>query len=294
MGQPRNYFRPRVVGTQWVTPGMIRITLGGGDLHDYPSTGIGDEYVRVHFPLPDGSLPHPQILEDGAWKYAADQYPPVAPYTIRRHDPVTGEIDIDFVIHGHGSATEWARSAQAGDEIAIGLPRGLYEPPRNADRMVFVTDATGLPALGRLLEQLDPASSATCLVEVAEESHRQELVSPANLHVQWIAGRGNGIAPSAMTQMLRTIELPEDCYVWVAGESKELRSARRYLRHERGLAPSRYTVIGYWTDKHEQWLNRYLELDPDTLARLEGIWVQAPDEESGRDLYERELEELGL
>lgn len=294
MGQHQNYFRLRVVGTRWITPGMIRITLGGGDLHDYPSTGIGDEYVRVHFPLPDGKLPYPQVLEDGTWDYAADRYPPIAPYTIRRHDPAAGEIDIDFVIHGHGSATEWARAAQIGHEIAIGLPRGLYEPPRNADRMVFVTDATGLPALGRLLEQLDPACSATCLVEVAEESHRQELVSPADLRVQWVSGRGNGVDPSAMTQMLRSVELPDDCYVWVAGESKELRSARRYLRHERGLDPSRYTVIGYWTDKHEQWLNRYLELDPATLARLEGIWAQAPDEESGRDLYERELEELGL
>ncbi|MFD5557995.1 siderophore-interacting protein [Streptomyces sp. NPDC127068] len=289
------YVLAEVTGVRQISPGMTRVTLHSETLHGYPSTQIGDEYVRVHFPDEGAEPVLPEIGENGDWRYPEGRYPHIAPYTIRRFDASAGEVDIDFVLHGHGRAAAWANSARPGDRIVFGPPRRLYKPPAEAAQQVFVTDATGLPALGRLLEQLDPATEATAVIEIADASHAIELTSPARrLTVRWVPGRGNGVGPSAMTESLRDLAIAPGTYVWVAGESKELRKARRHLRHERQLSAQWYDVIGYWTFQHEEWLQRYESLDAETVTRLEDIWNQNGDVEVGRDLYEVQLERLGL
>ncbi|MFJ9981949.1 siderophore-interacting protein [Streptomyces cyaneofuscatus] len=277
-----------------LSPGMVRLTLHGESLRDYPSTRVGDEYVRVHFPPEDGELVLPEVDEDGEWHYPDGQYPHIQPYTLRRFDPESAEVDIDFVLHGHGRAGSWAARAVPGDRLLFGAPRSLYEAPGSATRQVFVTDATGLPALGRLLEQLGPATHAVAVVEIADASHRIELTGPDRLEVRWVPGRGNGVAPSAITEILRGLDLPPDTYVWVAGESGELRHARRHLRHERKLPPAWYDVIGYWRHRQEEWLEKYEAVDAATLAELNALWERTEDEELRRDLYEAGLEKLGL
>lgn len=246
----QTYFRPRVSAKTWLTPGMIRITLSDPSLCSFPGTGIGDEYVRVHFPFPDGELPTPAVDAEGNWTYAPGRYPPVAPYTLRRHDAAAGEIDIDFVMHERGVATEWARGVDVGGEVAFGEPRGLFAPPSGATDLVFLTDATGLPALARLLEQLSPGTRARCIVEVAEESHRQVLSSPARLGVEWLVGSGNGTGvPSGLTAAVARLDLAPGSYLWVAGEAGELKATRRHLKRERGYDPEGHKVIGYWIDE---------------------------------------------
>lgn len=286
-----------VTRTLRLSPGMVRVTVTGPTLGEYRSTGVGDEYVRVHFPEADGTLPEPREREDGNWDFGEDPYPHVQPYTIRAHRPEQAEMDLDFVLHGHGRAAAWAGSAVPGERLLFGEPRALFEPPARADRFVFATDATGLPALGRLLEQLAPGDRAHAIVEIAEAGHEIPLNSPGEVTVRWLPGRGNGIAPSALTEALRESlvdQLGDTGYVWVAGESKELRLARKLLRHELGLPAEQYRVIGYWTDKAEAWVASYEALDEGTRAGLAAIWAETDDEELGRDRYERRLESLGL
>ncbi|MEV3869569.1 siderophore-interacting protein [Streptomyces sp. NPDC049906] len=289
------YVLAEVSAVRRLTPGMTRITLRSETLGSYPSTRVGDEYVRVHFPEEGAEPLLPEVDEDGNWHYPEGRHPHAAPYTIRRFAPSAGEVDIDFVLHGHGRAAGWATGARPGDRIVFGAPRRLYRPPTEAHRQVFVTDATGLPALGRLLEQLDPSVEATAVVEVAEPSHAMTLTSPARrLDVRWVTGRGNGVGPSAITETLRSLPLAPGTYVWVAGESRELRTARRYLRHELRLPAEWYQVIGYWTDRQEEWLARRAALDAESRARLRDVWEGIEDEEVGRDLYDMQLERLGL
>lgn len=283
-----------VTRTTRLTPGMVRVTFGGDGLRAFRTTGIGDEFVRVHFPASDGVLHLPVVDDDGVWHYPEGADGHVEPYTIRRHDDVAGEVDIDLVVHGHGRAGAWASAAKPGDRVAFGDPRGLYQPPSGAIEQIFVTDATGLPALARLSEQLDPGIRAVAAVEVAEESHRMPI-GDGSLQVRWIVGRGNGVGPSAITEALRALPITDETYVWVAGEAGELRAARRHLRHERGLAADRYAVIGYWRDRQEEWLERYDSLDSDTLAGLQAIWESADgDHEVLRDRYDARLAQLGL
>ncbi|GAA1322646.1 siderophore-interacting protein [Leucobacter albus] len=286
-------FLAEVMRTSRLTPGMVRVTFGGAGLSEFTTTGVGDEFVRVRFPGPDGELHLPTLDEAGNWREPAhDSH--IEPYTIRKHDREAGEVTIDFVVHGHGKAGAWAANALPGERVSFHAPRGLYEPPANATTQLFVTDATGIPALARLAEQLPASVHAVAAVEVAEESHRIDLGSD-RLQVKWIVGRGNGVGPSAMTEALRAMPISNDCYVWVAGEAGELREARRYLRHERGLNAKQYAVIGYWRDKQEEWLEHYEALGDDTLAALAAIWDAAgDDDELKRDRYDLKLQELGL
>jgi NADPH-dependent ferric siderophore reductase len=287
-----NPFYGTVRRTARLSAGLVRLTLQHETLHSFPSTGVGDEYVRVHFPDESGELREPRIDGDN-WVFDGE-YPHVQPYTVRRHDAAAGEIDIDFVLHGHGRAAAFASAAKPGDRLMFGSPRGLYEAPEDVGRCVFVTDATGIPALGRLLEQLGDHAHALAVVEIAEDGHQIEFESAARLDVQWIVGRGNGVAPSAMTEVLRSVELTDDTYVWVAGEAGELREARRHLRHDRALSATRYKVIGYWRHNVDEWLSRWNALDEETTRRLRDVFTEVADQEQALDIYDEQLERLGL
>ncbi len=284
-----------VTRTDRVSPGMVRVTVSGPGMASFTSTGIADESVRIHFPEPSGRLNLPSIDSDGNWSYPEAVEAHVAPYTVRRHDPLLGEIDFEFVQHGHGRAAAWAASAQVGDRIAFGDARGLHTPHAGVRRQVYVTDATGLPALARLLEDRPEEVDALAAVEIADATHRLPLTRPAGrVQVQWIEGRGNGVAPSAITEVLREIPVGDHTHLWVAGESGALRDARRLLRHERGLSAEQYTLVGYWRHRCEEWLERYHAVDESALAALRAVWDEVDDEETARDLYEDGLERLGL
>jgi NADPH-dependent ferric siderophore reductase len=43
--------------------------------------------------------------------------------TPRRHDPVAGELDVEFALHGKGPAAEWAAQAASGQRIGIAAGR---------------------------------------------------------------------------------------------------------------------------------------------------------------------------
>lgn len=286
-------FVAEVTRTTRLTPGMVRVTFGGADLAAFTTTGIGDEFVRVRFPDASGHLRLPTLDEAGVWHEPEGDDSHIEPYTIRHHDRAAGEVTLDFVVHGHGKAGAWASAAAPGDRVAFNAPRGLYQPPTGAQTQLFVTDATGIPALARLAEQLPDGVQAVAAIEVAEASHRLDI-GGERMQVQWIVGRGNGVGPSAITEALRAMPISAECYVWVAGEAGALRDARRYLRHERGLTPDRYDVIGYWRDRQEEWLEHYEALGTDTLTALAAIWESSDDHEQNRDRYESRLAELGL
>nr|GFD30456.1 hypothetical protein [Tanacetum cinerariifolium] len=50
--------------------------------------------------------------------------PAMRDYTPRRYDAASGELDIDFVLHGDGPAATWAAQAAVGQHLYIAGPRG--------------------------------------------------------------------------------------------------------------------------------------------------------------------------
>lgn len=286
-----------VIARRELTPGMVRVTLGGAGMADFKTTGIGDEYLRLFFPNSEtGKLHLPHIDEAGRWTYPDGQDAiRCSTYTVRRFYPDQGQVDIDFVVHEGGMASDWAQNAAPGDVITLNNPRGLYTPPADMAWQLLVTDATGLPALSRLLEQTPEHIQSRVFVEVARIEDELDLPYHANATVTWLHKSGNGVAPSRMEDVVRAVPLPATPgYVWVAGEQRVVRAIRKYVRKDLGLPPDRYELVGYWTDNSKEWEAKWEAIDPAVKAKIDAAWDSGRDYEEVRDEYDATLEKLGL
>ncbi len=294
--KPLKLLTGTVLSRRMVTPGMVRVTLGGEGLRELKTTGVGDEYVRLFFPDPEtGELVLPQVDAQGFWKYPEGKKPAHCEcYTIRCARP--GEVDLDFVVHEHGRASEWAQAAKPGDTITMREPYGIYEAPADAKWQLFVCDATGLPALGRLLEGLGADVEARAIVEVPDASHEQVFETRATLKLVWLHGSGNGLAPSKLEDAVRSMNLPTDreVYVWVASEARAVRPIRKYLRHVLKWPATRYSITGYWTDRLAEWERNWAALDGGVKKQIDDLWRSGRDAQDVRDDVEAVMEKFGL
>lgn len=251
----RMFFNVEVGRREALSPGMVRITFRGEELADFHSTGIGDEYLRLFFPHEEsGEVILPIIDDEGRWTYREDK-PPVrcATYTVRRFDAGAGELDIDFVVHEGGVASTWAQSVAPGSPMIVNRPRGLYELPEGAEWQLLMADATGIPALARLLEQTPETVRSRVIIEVAENGHRQPLPEHPGAVVTWIEGTGNGAAASLLDAAFGAVHLPEaPGYIWVAAEQKPVRAIRKHVRQVLKWPAEHSKLVAYWIEEKKQ------------------------------------------
>ncbi|PRY40613.1 siderophore-interacting protein [Umezawaea tangerina] len=251
-----------VVEVGRLTPHMARITFGGIDLADYVQVEP-DQQVKLYFPRPGQPqpvLPDPDI-DFMSWYQAYNDIPePQRPwmrsYTVRRHDPESGRIDIDFVLHDHaGPATRWAETAAPGDRLAMFGPSQSFARPTplttsitTADWLLLAGDATALPAIGSLLEWLPADIPAIAYLEVTDEHEEQPLSHNDNTTVHWLHRHHTPAAPGALLiDAIRQARFPPGApFAWLAGEATAVRTLRRHLVHDRGLSKNAVDFTGHW------------------------------------------------
>ena len=220
-----------------VTPLMRRITLYGPELAGFISLGT-DDHVKLLF----AQTPEEQAALENFSPGGDGPRPTMRDYTPRRYDAATGELDIDFVLHGEGPAATWAAQAQPGQFLHIAGPRGSMIVPDMFDSYLLIGDETALPAIARRLEELPANRSALVVVEVANPAEQQEFQSAAQVDVIWIV-RGE----QDLVQVTRKLEMPEGrLYAWVATESALSRKVRAVLLNEFGLDEAAVKAAGYW------------------------------------------------
>ncbi len=297
MGYYSDYFRAEVRRVSALTPNMIRVAFGGEDLRRFVSSGDPDERLVVLVPrVGEHATDAPVRADDGTLDYPADyDGPEMRSYTVRRFDPATGEMVIDFVRHEGGVAASWAVRARAGDVVYLSPAKGWYAPPAGVTWQLLMADMTALPALGRIVEELPAGQRAIVLAEVTEPQDRQEVHSAAQVSWTWLPGSGNGHGPSRLLAALRETTLPEGPgYLWFAGEAAESRAVRQYLRRELGWANQDCTAIGYWRVDKERWMARYEQVG----ESLEKVYADALghglSEADALEVYEEALEKAGL
>lgn len=282
-----------VVAASDLSAGMRRVVFGGAGLDGYRSTGVGDEYIRLLFPVDPAGRPDLPGVIDGNLDYGSIDTDRLRTYTVRDWDADACLLTVDFVVHEGGVAATWARQAAPGQVIGLNSPTALYSPPAGLDWQVLVADYAGLPAAVRLVETT-PGVRTRLVLEVPDASYELAVPSRPDLEVVWIHG-GNGHAPSRLEEVVRSLPRPEGIgYVWVAGESKVLRGVRKYLRQELRLPATSYKTVGYWIEDAERWRERYDALGDDIRAALDAIWEQEGSDEELEDRYEARLAELGL
>ena len=292
---PMRVWTGTVVRARDLTPTMRRVVFGGDGLAGYATTGVGDEYLRLIFPVDRKDDPILPTVTNGCLDYNSIDLATMRTYTVRAFEPATGEVTIDFVIHDGGVAAEWARAAQPGDRIGLNTPDGMYAPPAGLTWQFLVADCAAIPAAARLIEGAPRGVRTRAILEVPDPAHRLDLTAAPGVEVTWIYG-GNGHGPSRLEQVVRSLPRPADGvgYVWVAGETKELRGVRKYLRRELELPSSAYKTVGYWTDGAEKWRDRYESLDAETKTALDAIWETDADLGDIEIKYDEQLARLGL
>jgi NADPH-dependent ferric siderophore reductase len=222
-----------------LTPRMRRVTLHGPELTGFISLGT-DDHVKLLF----ATTPEEQAaLED--FTPGGDSYgprPAMRDYTPRRYDPVSGELDIDFVLHGDGPAATWAEQVQPGQSLYIAGPRGSMIVPDIFDSYLLIGDETALPAISRRLESLQAGRRALVVVEIQDDAERQTLESQAHIEVVWVV-RGQ----QDLMQVVAGLQLPAgELYAWVATEAALSRKLRRVLLDDLGVNEAAMKAAGYW------------------------------------------------
>ena len=237
-----------------VTDGMRRVTLGGEQLaahtadngHPVPAfrSDNFDDSIKLIFSTTPGRTPQGPEQRDGKIVWPSKNSGSTRrTYTVRNYDASRGELDVDFVLHGSGVASNWARQAQVGQTLQIAGPKSTASHPSGADWILAAGDATALPAMGRWLEQWPAGQRGKFFIAVDADSHRQDLVQPKGVEITWLV-RDN---PNALYDAITSTDWWDgEPFAWVAGESASLKPIRRWLQHEKGLRKDQMHLSGYW------------------------------------------------
>ena len=212
-----------------VSPGFASITFQGEALADFTSLSF-DDHVKFMFNDANGE----QVRRD---------------YTPRRFDRYAREIDIEFALHGHGGAAEWARNATVGQRAIIGGPRGSMILPLAMDWHLLIGDDSALPAVTRRLEEL-PAGARVVAVLLVDAADRLAFATRADARIHWVD------SDDALLQVLKDLPLqPGAGLAWGGGEAALMARVRQVLV-ETGMPRQAAKVSAYWkrgvADHHER------------------------------------------
>jgi NADPH-dependent ferric siderophore reductase len=226
-----------VVHVQDVTPSVRRVVLTGSPA---AVTAAGPT-VSLLVPRVGDPAPHwPRVAKDGriVWPDGAHGVS-LRSYTARRQDPVAGQVEIDFVLHGDGPAAAWAAAAVPGALLGSAGGGALGERP--AGHLLLAGDETALPAISRILAQAAPTAAGTALLEVAGPAEEQPLAAPDGIAVRWLHRDGTEPGESSLlVDAVAALDRPpgEDVFAWVGAESATVRAIRSDLRGPMGARPS--------------------------------------------------------
>ncbi|MCU0088470.1 siderophore-interacting protein [Pseudomonas koreensis] len=210
---------------QQLSPHLMRITLSSPTVTEM-ATWAPDQRVKLFFPAADGS---PARLSQGEGWYARfrsmliDRRPAMRTYTIRHLRAESGEVDIDFVLHGEtGPASRWALRAQPGESMQILAPDSRFsaqeaggfewKPPQTLKQLLLVADATALPAAMGILEELAILAEPPQTQAFLEVDSREDMLAVPDwpgLSVQWLI-RDHAAAGTLMVEAVRQATLPVD------------------------------------------------------------------------------------
>jgi len=222
-----------------LTPRMLRLGFTSTELRDFESAAH-DDHIKLFFPS----------------TATADGKPCMRDFTPRTFDTKQGRLMIDFALHEAGPATRWAASAQIGDTLEIGGPRGSAVVPDDFDWYLLIGDETALPAIGRRVEELRAGVPVATFV-VADAGEAQSFETKALWTPRWITRAPGTDDATLLRAALADHVLPDgEGFVWIAAEASVARTLRTYMVEERRHPKEWTKAAGYWkrgaADTHER------------------------------------------
>ncbi len=246
---PRPQIILEVVRSSWVTPHLVRLTLGGPGFADFQPKDATDSYVKISFAEPELGLEPPYDLAALRETLAPADLPVTRTYTVRRVDQAAGTMDIDFVVHGdEGIAGPWAAAAQPGDRVVLAGPGGAYRPDPTADWHLFAGDESAIPAIAAALEALPADAKGLAFLEIGGRDDLVDLDHPAGVQLIWVgrAARDESTAALLATAISGHPWPDGRVQVFAHGEREAMKALREVFLTQRGLDRSQLSLSGYW------------------------------------------------
>lgn len=223
---------------------MVHVVFGSDDLDGF-SIDAPASSVRLLLPPPGSESIVMPTWSGNQFELPDGSRAPIRTFTPRAFDAERLELTIDIVLHEHGAATDWARNAEIGDELAVSGPGRSEELDADAHSHLLAGDESALPAIGQLLEWIPDDRSVAVHVEIAAPDARIDLPEHPGATVTWHEASAGGEPGDAMVAaVIDTGDLPDA--VWVAGEAAAVQRLRTYLFDERDRDRSNVTARGYW------------------------------------------------
>ena len=237
----------QVLRTEWITPHMVRVVVGGEGLAGVQAGEATDHYIKLLFAAEGVSYPEPFDMDRIRAEFPREQWPTNRTYTVRAWDPVAREMTIDFVVHGdEGLAGPWAARVRPGETVRFLGPGGLYAPDPAADWHLLAGDESALPAIAASLERVPAGAVVHAFVEVPGPEEEQKITTPDGVGITWLHREGRPVG-EALIAAVRGLDFPDgDVHAFVHGEAGFVKDLRRHLRLERDIPRERLSISGYW------------------------------------------------
>lgn len=232
-----------------LTPHYIRVYLTGEKVPLFANTTVGINNKILIPPKGVDKVYFPEFDDEAnKWKPQPEELRPIVrTYTHRGIDLQTNEIWIDFAMHGEeGPASAWALHAKEGDALGVLMKDGKMDLYRKADHYLLVGDATAIPVIGAILEDLPASAKGSCIIEVYGKEDEQELQTRADVDVIWLHNE-HPQSGSNLAEVVKQQILPgESRSGYVAAEFSSVKEIRHYLRKEKDWKQEELYAYSYW------------------------------------------------
>ena len=248
---------PRLLSVTRITdpsPHLRCITLGGPALAGFP-VGSDGQHIKLMLPQAHQSEPVlPTLGPAGPIWPAADLRPITRTYSVARFDPLLGELDVLFVLHGdEGPASRWAAQVRPGQRIGVAGPAGPALFQAGAAWFLLIGDLSALALIMAVLRALPAYACGEVLIEIADEQDQLQLAHPAGMHVRWLSRYG---APAGSSRLLLDAVQRQQWHgqpsVTLAGENQQVVAIRDHVLYERKLPRSALYAVPYWKDQYSE------------------------------------------
>lgn len=215
---------------------------------------LSPHLIRIVFEMNEEQLVWLSNVRSGSnnklfFSSPSGEKPQIRTYTNRKIDLTAKELSIDFVHHGEaGLASAWAIHAKAGDHLEIGMKQSLRPLVPLTDRYLLIGDATALPVISAILEELPANTEVKALIEVATVEDELELYTDADLDLKWIHNLHPEMGSDLVAQV-KTLRFENEhlnSYIYLAAEYTTVKNLRTYFRVDREWNPKDMYACSYW------------------------------------------------
>ncbi len=236
-----------VVSSEQLTPKLVSVRVTAPDLSRF-AQAAPTSHIKLFIPAPGQNAPTmPTAGPDGERVWPEDQPRPIVrTYTPRAYDAETNTLEIQFVLHGAGPASEWAERVAIGNKLAIAGPGGRFASDLETPRWWIAGDESALPAIGTLLDALPSSVSAEVHIEVDAPGDEIALASAASVALTWHHRKAPQAWGAELTTVASNATIADGTQVWVACEASAVRQIRRTMFDEHKVSPASLITRGYW------------------------------------------------